>query len=311
MRAFKSLSSCFHRVTDEAIVIVTFFLIIFLASCRNDRATLLPDYEQEIMQWRQQRLDALMAPDSWLALAGLYWLQPGENSFGSDSSNQLVFPAKAPDFMGYFYQYPDSVVMRLSSSHPAAYQDSSITQFTLSGHASPPLIRQGDLSWVLLQRGRRYGVRLWDSRHPKLQDTVQIEYFPLDPTWRIAAEWKQKIEKDTILMRNVLGMELPIEVEGSLQFDRDGNTYELLALDGGADELFLIFADATTGETTYSGGRYLYVPRPDSIGTTFIDFNKAYNPPCAFTDYATCLLPPAANRLVLPVEAGEKSYGEH
>lgn len=287
-------------------------LLLCCIACRNTSEKIPSVYQQEIEDWRRQRVAALMAPDSWLALSGLYWLEFGENTFGSDSSNHHVFPAKAPAFMGSFHRYADSVVMHLSPELPALFQDSAIIRFKLSGRSSPPLIHHGDLSWVPIQRGDRYGIRLWDRQHPKLQDTVQIDYFPINPAWRIPAKWSDNTTTDTLIMRNVLGMELPMAVAGALQFDHAGVSYRLWALDGGEDELFLIFADATTGNSTYSGGRYLYTSRPDSTGVTYIDFNKAYNPPCAFTDYATCLLPPAENRLDgLAIEAGEKSYGDH
>ncbi|MCB0637089.1 MAG: DUF1684 domain-containing protein, partial [Lewinella sp.] len=138
-----------------------------------------------------------------------------------------------------------------------------------------------------------------------------IPHFPTDASYRVRATFVPAAAEETVMMRNVLGMELDVEVMGTLQFQLQGKQCTLTALDGGPDEFFLIFSDNTTGDTTYGGGRYLYCPRPDDKGQTIIDFNKAYNPPCAFTDFATCLLPRAEDNLPLALEAGEKSFGDH
>ena len=173
------------------------------------------------------------------------------------------------------------------------------------------MVKYGDLSWVLIHRKDKFGIRLWDPKQPHLQDTVQIESYPIDPAWRIEATLLPDTSGRTVTFRNVLDMEMEMETEGHLRFEYAGRSHLLTALDGGEESLFLIFADGTTGETTYPGGRYLYADRPDRTGLTYLDFNKAYNPPCAFTEFATCLLPPAENRLELAIAAGEMTYGTH
>ena len=263
-------------------------------------------YQDEILQWRKDRLEELMAPDGWLALAGLYWLEEGPNTFGSDSSNAVVFPDKAPGFLGTFFRMGDSLSMTMAPGKPAVYEGDSVTVLALSGKGEPPIAGYGSLSWFCIRRGDKVGIRLRDAEHPMLKDTIRLRYFDIDPAWRVKADLTVFDTTYTIEVKNVLGMTFQSPLKGALQFEKDGRRFSLHALDGGEDgEFFLIFSDLTTGEATYPAGRYLYANR-DSLGEIWIDFNKAYNPPCAFTKYATCLLPPAENRLEIAVTAGEQ-----
>lgn len=295
-------------------VLPTHFLLCFLiltAACRIDPVASERAYEQEIQAWRQERLDALMASDGWLGLAGLYWLEAGATTFGSDTANTIVFPGDVPAVLGTFYLQDEQVLMELTPGNRAKIEGLEVDSYPLSGRENPPIVVYRHLSWTLIERGDRFGIRLWDSERPELRDTVQIASFPIDPTWRVSAEWIPDSSGHTVTYRNVVDMVLELETEGRLRFEKDGQVFELTALDGGEEELFLIFADATTGETTYGGGRYLYIPRPDQAGRTVLDFNKAYNPPCVYTKFATCLLPPAENRLELAITAGELEDGAH
>lgn len=252
-----------------------------------------------------------MAPDGWLALAGLYWLQPGANIFGGDPALDIVFPTKAPDTLGTFWLDGDSVYMTMAPGLQAQVKDQTVDQYPLSGMANTLIFSYEDLSWIYLKRTNKSGIRLWDRKHPNIADTVHIDRYPIDPNWRIPAQWVPDSSGQTIRIRNVLDMEMDLETEGRLQFEYQGKSFELTALEGGDDTYFIIFSDATSGGETYGGGRYLYVDIPDSNSMTYLDFNKAYNPPCAFTEFATCLLPPAENRLELAITAGELNYGIH
>jgi uncharacterized protein (DUF1684 family) len=285
-----------------------------IAACKPAIPPADPAYLKVHAAWNSERMAELRAPDGWLALAGLYWLEPGANTFGSDRSNQVIFPAKSPAKMGIFYLEGDSVRMELA---PDVQAMESITQKKVSSAtlrllpgAAPATYRWEALEWVLLERGGRYGIRLWDRENPAITAMSNIPAFPIHPGWIIEATLVPVDSSRSVRMQNVLGMTIEQASAGILEFKKGGATYRIEALED-PEGYFLIFADATTGRETYSGGRYLHVPLADKNGKTTLDFNKAYNPPCVFTPYATCLLPPAANHLEIAIEAGEKTLPGH
>lgn len=288
------------------------FFVALLLGCAACRPARLPDpaYVAEHEVWQQERLEALKSPNGWLALTGLYWLKPGANTFGSDSSNAIVFPGKAPGQMGVFYLEGDSVRMEIAAGVEVT-QDSLGSPVTrsvlrLEQGIPPAVLHWKSLDWVLLERGGRYGIRLWDRENPAITALESIPAFPLDPSWQVEARLIPADSGRIVAMQNILGMTIEQASAGILEFEKGGKTYQLEALED-PNGFFLIFADATTGESTYSGGRYLYVPHARPDGKTRIDFNRAENPPCVFTKYATCLLPPAQNRLNIEVPAGERA----
>ncbi|MEZ5040353.1 MAG: DUF1684 domain-containing protein [Saprospiraceae bacterium] len=291
---------------------LVFCLLTFaVSSCNHEPLENREAYLEEVEAWRSERIAELTAPTGWLALAGLFWLEEGENTFGSGLENQLIFPKKAPSEIGRFMQKGDSVWVEIAQGVDIKVKEEVIQTMGLSGQASPLIMEYGSLSWFLLQRSHRYGIRLIDSLHEARQQFKHIDHYPVDPKGKVPAKLVAFEQPETLLVRNVLDMEIPYPTEGKLVFNWEGKEASILVLDGGPAEYFLIFADATTGDETYPSGRYLYTPKVDSSGLTYIDFNKAYNPPCAFTEYATCLLPPAANRLEVAIRYGEKNYGMH
>lgn len=278
-------------------------LAIFFAACEQPAPGVdMPAYRSDWNEWRQDRQDELLAPDGWLALAGLYWLEPGEQRYGSDSTNQIVFPPDAPAVIGKLRLAGDSVYVQRG--------ESDWQQIYAPGRDAV-LLEDGNFRYTIIERGGRYGVRLYDTSIPDRIRIMPIDTFPLDPGWRLPARFEAFAEPETLLVRNVLDMNIPQLVEGKVTFEKEGKPYSLHVLDGGPEQYFLIFADETNGETTYGGGRYLYVDRPDAAGNLVVDFNYAYNPPCYFTAYATCLLPPAENRLEVAITAGEKADPGH
>jgi uncharacterized protein (DUF1684 family) len=172
-----------------------------------------------------------------------------------------------------------------------------------------PVVSYGSLRWTIIRRDDRIGVRLRDLKSPQLAAFTGIDSYPADTSWRIAAVLQAPAQPQTIAITNVLGQTSQQISPGRLAFTVGNSSYTLDALDEGGDELFVIFADETSGKTTYPSGRFLQVKKPAADGRTTIDFNKAYNPPCAFTNYATCPLPPRQNVLPFAVSAGEKNYG--
>lgn len=284
--------------------------VLLLGACQDSEPIPLNEaYLNEVETWRSQRLASLKAPDGWPSLAGLFKLKEGENTFGADADNELVFPESAPGRMGVILLEGDSIHMQIAESVPVRIKDSLIQKASLSAE-QPDLFEHAALNWHLIERGGQYFIRLRDTLHPARLELAAIPHFPVAPQWRVEAAFIAFDPPKTIPVRNVLDMDINSECEGKLQFEMEGKTHEIWVLDGGPDEYFLIIADLTTGEDTYGGGRYMYVDKPGPDGKTIIDFNKAYNPPCVFTKYATCLLPPAQNRLELAIRAGEKMYGE-
>ena len=269
-------------------------------------------YQNEIEDWRRERLGALMERDSWLSLAGLYWLAEGEQRFGADSANRVVFPEMAPPVIGSFTVRDDVVIMEVAEDIQVLNNGRLVKSDTISAggpNGMPPVYSWENLSWHYLKRGKKVGIRLKDSQHPAYEQFVPIESYPIDRKWQLPARFIPYEEGKQVVLDNVLGMKLHYQMLGYLAFEVRGEKYRLDALKD-QEELFVIFADATTGTTTYGGGRYLYASLPEpGTDRTVIDFNKAYNPPCVFTSHATCLLPPSQNRLDLAVLAGELDYG--
>ncbi len=270
-------------------------------------------YVREVQEWHQRRIERLKQPDGWLSLVGLFWMKPGENRFGSDPSNDLVFPAKAPEFIGSYFVQDSIITVRVREGVPVRSGDSLVREMQVQTDrdGSPTILRLGTLSWYVIERGGKYAVRLKDSESPARLGFTGIDRFPIDARWRVKARFEAYPEPKKIPVATVVGTTETMTSPGKLVFQIAGKTYSLEAFrEEGEDQLFLVFGDRTNGKETYGAGRFLYVDLPKEDGTTWIDFNKAYNPPCAFTPYATCPLPPDQNLLPLRVTAGEKRYGK-
>lgn len=265
------------------------------------------EYAEKLKAWQQKRLQGLQNKNGWLSLAGLFWLEEGKNTFGSDKGNDLVIKeVKAPTHIGTFFWEKDEVRFAVSEKANVLHEDKSVSELKLENDekGKPTMLHCGSLTWYIIKRGNRLGVRLKDSRHPRLSKLEKIDSFPVDTQWRIEAVLERFKEPRKVTIPNVLGMEEQEDIQGALVFKIKGKEYRLLPL--GNKSLFVIFGDETNGTETYGGGRFLSVAEPDPQGRTIIDFNKAFNPPCVFSEYATCPLPPQENQLELRVTAGEK-----
>ena len=253
----------------------------------------LSNHEQEILNWRAERVKALTAEGGWLSLAGLFWLHEGTNLFGSDASSDIKLP-DGPAKAGAF-EFHQGVV---------TYQGKEIKP-----DVSDP-IKVGRISLFVIKRADRFGIRVKDPETPERKNFHGFQYFPISTEFRITARWVAEPKNIPIL--NVIGQTEPTPNPGYAVFQIHGKEFRLYPVLETIDakELFYIFRDQTAGSETYGAGRFLYSAMPDA-GKVVIDFNKAYNPPCAFTPYATCPLPPRENRLDVRIEAGEKKYGDH
>ncbi len=270
-------------------------------------------YKQEIESWHQSRIKDLKAASGWLNLAGLFWLNEGKNSFGSDSGNAIVFPkGTITPSAGYFERTGNTVKLVVQNNSAIRVNGTAVKEAVIFGGDSsrPALVSSGSLRWTIIKREDKIGVRLRNLESPQAVTFKDIQRFPVDSTWKVSATLRKEQQPQTIAIANVLGQISQQQTPGKLYFTIGDKQYTLDALEEG-DELFIIFADATNGKTTYPSGRFLSVKKPGADGLTNIDFNKAYDPPCAFTPYATCPLPPKQNVLDLAVTAGEKDYGHH
>jgi uncharacterized protein (DUF1684 family) len=265
----------------------------------------------EVEHWRARRIERLTAPDGWLSLVGLHWLEPGPNTLGSAADNAIVL-AKAPAHLGVIEWRADDTLLLQLAPDAGARVDGEPKQQTLlrdDREPNPTQVSFGSVNFVVLDRGGRKALRVRDGEAETRTRFAGIESFPVDPSWRIVADWKPFDPPQTLETANVIGQMERYPVPGRAVFERDGRRHELLPVIEvpGDEQLFLIFADGTSGRETYGAARFLYADPPHD-GKIVLDFNKAYNPPCAFTAFATCPLAPPENRLDLRVTAGEKKY---
>ena len=275
-------------------------------------------YLAEIAQWDKARIAALKDPNGWLNLEGLFWFKNGVNSFGSASTNDLVYDNAAfPKHMGDFiYEngkvfWKDAGKEKITIKDKAGLKISDYSALNLLSETEGTYTSQWkDFVWIVIQREDKVGVRFRNLKAKTLLEFKGIERFPADAKWRIKAKVIPQNQNPLMIM-NVLGQNTAQKHGGQLVFEIEGKTYQLDAIDEGGIRLFVTFADATSGKTTYGSGRFIELEKPDASGYTYIDFNKAYNPPCAFTEFATCPLPPPQNRLSIAIPAGEKKYGHH
>jgi len=285
--------------------------VLALAGCgtlaeRSDPG--MTQYEREAMAWRERRQARLTEPYGWLSLVGLEPLNDGEWHIGTAPDNDLVVTS-GPGHWGamtvagnrvWFDADPDADV-RVDGERIES------VEIRADGPSGPTLVAAGTVQLQLLDRGGQPVLRIRDSQAPTRVRFGGLDYFPFNADWRIEARWTPHPEGRTLVIANVLGELINEPNPGAAEFGFDGKTYGLEAVASG-DQLFFILADRTSGRESYGLGRFLYSNLPQD-GRVILDFNRAYNPPCAFTEYSTCPLPPPENRLDVRVEAGELAYG--
>jgi uncharacterized protein len=265
-----------------------------------------------IREWRLKRVDALTSDTGWLTLAGLFWLKQGANTFGRAASNALSLdnPSLA-DTAGTFNVRGHQVRFDARAGSGVTYQGRAVTSLELAADVTgkPTVLESGTLRFFVIERAGNLGVRVRDLANPHRLRFQGLSYFPVSTDWVLNARFEPYEPARHIRIVNILGMEEEMLSPGAVVFARNGQQWRLdTVLEGPGDqELFIMFADATSGHETYGAGRFLYVPLPVA-GHARLDFNKAYNPPCALNDFATCPLPPPQNRLKLRIDAGEKTY---
>jgi uncharacterized protein (DUF1684 family) len=298
-----------HFLTALIFLIVSFFLLPGCDKKESEKGS--PEYIAAIKQWHKARIERLKKENGWLNLAGLFWLKEGVNTFGTSPSNDIVFPkGKAPDKIGMFILKDSTVTVEINPGAEVMNDQVPVKEASLKTDLSgnPTILSIGSLRWYIIKRGEKFGVRLRNLDADLLKEFEGIDTYPVNEDWKIKAKFEPYNPPKTISIPTIIGTVEEDKTPGALVFKKDGKEYRLDPVDEG-DEFFVIFADETSSEETYGAGRFLYTEVPDSAGNVILDFNKAYNPPCAFTPYATCPLPPKQNYLKLRVTAGEKKYG--
>ncbi|MCH9647528.1 MAG: DUF1684 domain-containing protein [Deltaproteobacteria bacterium] len=261
--------------------------------------------------WHAGRIERLRSESGWLTLVGLFWLEEGENTFGSGEENDLVFPPTAPKTGGSLFLVGGKVQLEAAPGVEITFEGEPVSQMEMASDATGnhSRVEMGSFNFYIIDRGGRLGVRLKDKLAPALQTFEGIDRFPVDPRWRIEARWEAYDPPKMIGIPDVLGEVSQVECLGAAVFEVDGQAIRLEPT-GELSELFLVFGDKTNGKATYGAGRFLVLGEPAG-GKVIVDFNQAYNPPCVFTPYATCPLPPKQNKLAVAIPAGEKDWGHH
>lgn len=273
------------------------------------------DHKAEVEEWFKGRIERLTSDSGYLSLVGLFELKEGSHSFGSEDGNSVVFPETAPARAGVITVEGGRVFLRPEpgvdihtggESFAAAemFPDTSaqFNQFTM-----------GTITFYVIERMGPYYLRVKDTNSPYRKSFKGIERYPVDEKWRVDARFERYPVPKSLRVPNVLGYDELVTCPGAVVFEFDGGEYRIEPMTSRGDSWWLVFGDETSGKETYGGGRFVYIPAPDADGNTHIDFNKAYNPPCAFNPYATCPLPHPDNLLPIAVTAGEKAYedGHH
>ena len=290
---------------------ITLMLVVCVAGAVADGV----DYGQQTRQWQMQKEQALRADDGWLTVVGLGWLHPGNNTFGSDKANDIVLPASAPGKAGWF-DFDNGVVtlmavpaldIRVNGKPITTGNVGGLVMKTAklatdgSGHADK--VTLGDITMFPISRGERVGMRVKDKNSKARREFTGMKFYSVNPVYRIVADFVPAEKGATIKVPNILGQVSDTPTPGHVEFTLNGQKLRLDPVTEG-DELFFIFKDDTAGKGTYPPGRFLYTAMPKD-GKVVLDFNQAVSPPCAWTNYATCPLPPNSNVLPVAIEAGE------
>lgn len=272
-----------------------------------------PEYINEINSWHHKRIENLKEENGWLNLVGLYFLKEGINSFGSGKDNDLILDASELPSKVCIFVLRDTVVEMIADENVELFVNGKIVKRIFLNHdlnGNPTIVSYKNYRFFIIKRGNKYALRVRNLEAPLVKEFKSIDRFPINDDWRIVADFIPYNPPKEILIPSIIGIPTVEFSTGKAIFNIDGKNFELDALKSG-DGLFFVFADETNGKETYGAGRFLIAEKPDRNGKIILDFNKSFNPPCAFTKYATCPLPPPQNFLKIRIEAGEKSYRNH
>ena len=292
--------------------IITALILFVLAA----RPIAQDDHRAAVEKWRADRETSLKAKDGWLSVAGLFFLREGRNTFGSDPANNIVLPPSAPKHAGWFDLANGKVMAHVNDGVAATFKKEPVREIELKKTTDLAIDNSldiGTLSLFIHMSGDRIAIRMRDSESAALKAFRGLQWYPIDPAYRLTARLSLYAEPKALEVPNIIGDVERHTAPGLLAFTVNGQDYTVepyLVKNQNGDRLWIVFRDATSGKETYDAARFVYadMPKPGET-TTVLDFNRAYNPPCAFNPFTTCPLPTAQNRLKVRIEAGEKYTG--
>jgi uncharacterized protein (DUF1684 family) len=269
------------------------------------------EYQNSVLKWRQEVDTNLRRENGWLALAGLYWLRKGINLIGSDREGDILLPKRAPRRLGTFEFDGNNVMLEVESDIPVEVNGVATKSALLDADQEdvPSFITFNDIRMVVVRRSKGVGIRLWDNSREERRTFPSRQWYPVKESFRVPATYTRYDTPKIVKMPDILGAILDEPMQGFVSFQLNGKKHELIVEELPDRRLFIQFMDLTNHHQTYPSGRYHYTDAHEN-GKVFVDFNKAYSPPCAFTDYATCTFPPQENHLKTAIEAGE-IYPKH
>jgi len=282
-----------------------------LVACGAPSDVLDQAFVEEELAWQKKQDEAMRAPDGWLTIAGLYWLEEGPNSFGASQRNKIVLPEdSAPDEVGTFFYRAGKVTFQAGEGVSLLLNDEPAQQGELKSDKQgvPDELTIQDLRLWIIGRDGRHAVRLRDLNHPALKNSHPLEFFPPDPKYKIKADIIRHEEPQTIAIETKIGTTTEMISPGYVSFALEGREFKLIGFSQGPKRLFIVFKDLTNGIETYEASRFLNAEILEGGREVDLNFNRAFNPPCAFTPHATCPLPPPDNILDVRIAAGEKLY---
>jgi len=284
---------------------------LLLAACGRAGAQLdLVAYEQEIQEWRNGRLERLLAPTGYLNQVGLHWLEPGTYTIGSDAGNDIVVPATAAARIGEFLVSEEGVRLVVEDGIEVLNEGQPVTNTLMPADVTGKgiTLSHESLAWTVIERGGKLAVRIRDYDHPFVATFGPLPYYDINPSMRVVATLRKYDEPRTITVDTVIEgfQQFPVS-PGVVEFELDGKVYQLEAETSSNNHLFIVFGDETNRGETYGAGRFVYMDDPGTDGgEAVLDFNRSYSPPCAFNDFSTCPVASPRNRLAVRIDAGEK-----
>jgi uncharacterized protein len=298
-------------------------LLAFCAGCTRSNSAVDASWQADLNAWREQHAVELQKPDGWLSLAGLEWLAPGDNSVGSAADNKIHLPAEGPEHLGILHLDATKVTLNPPpGGFPAGFLVDGKPARSQELHTSPdsdknnPRMTIGALNVYVIHRGERFALRIKDAKAPTLVGFRGLRWYPPDSAYRVTARWIPYTPPKSVTLATLIGTSYAQPVPGAAEFKLFGATYQLEPVleDPNVAKLFFILRDPTSATTTYAACRFLYTGFPtnglDQPGELVLDFNRLENPPCAYTSFATCPLPPPQNRLTVALPVGEQRYHE-